>query len=79
MLNREEPENPITSNKEYEFNDLIEEITINEPTPGEVKEAIKRLKNGKAPGIDYHSRVTNDEHRVLSNEGTSIVEENMET
>ena len=30
----------------------MEEITVNEPTATEVKEAIKRLQNGKAAGID---------------------------
>ena len=36
----------------FEFNEIIEEIAVSEPTLGEVKEAIKGLKNGKAPGID---------------------------
>lgn len=52
MFNREEPENPITDDEECKFNDRIEEIAVNEPTLGEVKEAIKRLQNGKAPGIN---------------------------
>ena len=54
MLNREEPENPITSEEDcgFEFSEIIEEIAVSEPTLGEVKEATKGLKNGKAPGID---------------------------
>ena len=35
-----------------EFADMIEEITTKQPTLGEVKAAIGRLKNGKSPGID---------------------------
>ena len=31
---------------------MIEEIAVDEPTLGEVKDAITKLKNGKAPGID---------------------------
>lgn len=37
---------------ECEFNDRTEEITVNNATPGEVKQAIKRLQNGKAPVIN---------------------------
>ena len=54
ILNREEPVNPIFMDEEngFEFADMVEEITTNEPTLGEVKAAIGRLKNGKSPGID---------------------------
>ena len=52
VLNGAEPENPITEEEECKFNNEIEEITTDEPTLGEVREAIKRLQNGKAPGID---------------------------
>ena len=54
VLNRDQPENPVLSDEVYELelNDVIEEISISEPTLGEVKQAIKRLKNGKAPGTD---------------------------
>ncbi|XP_031549911.1 uncharacterized protein LOC116287377 [Actinia tenebrosa] len=52
--NREQPANPITSEEEngFEFSAVMEEIAVNEPTIGEVKEAVKKLKNGKALGID---------------------------
>ena len=55
VLNREEPENPITSEEDcgFEFNEIIEEIAVSEPTLGDVKEAIKGLTNSEAPGIDY--------------------------
>ena len=45
LMKREEPENPITSEEDcaFEFNEIIEEIAVSEPTLGEVKEAIKRL------------------------------------
>ena len=33
----------------FEFNDIIDEIAINEPTIGEVKSAIQRMKNRKSP------------------------------
>ena len=52
ILNREEPINPITEEEEVELKDMIEEIDTQEPTPGEVREVIKGLQNGKAPGID---------------------------
>ena len=54
VLNREEPTDPLTMKNECEFEpvELIEEIAITEPTIGEVKAAIERLKNGKSPGID---------------------------
>jgi len=53
VLNREEPENPITSEEEcgFEFSEIVE-VAVNEPTLSEVKEAIKGLKNGKASGMD---------------------------
>lgn len=57
--NREEPENPITDNEECELDDMIEENSTKEPTL-EVKEASKRLQNGKAPGIDSITAVTED-------------------
>lgn len=52
VLNKKEPENPITKDEECKFSDMIEEIAVHEPAPGEVKEVIKGLQNGKAPGID---------------------------
>ena len=52
VLNREEPEDPITEDEECEFTEMIEEIAVHEPTLREVKEVIKGLRNGKAPGID---------------------------
>ena len=52
VLNREDPINPITEEEEVELKDMIEEIDTQEPTPGEVREVIKGLQNGKAPGID---------------------------
>ena len=52
VFNTDEPENPITENDECNFNNRIEEITVNAPTIVEVKEAIKKLQNNKAPGID---------------------------
>ena len=54
LLNRGELENPVLSDEVYdsELSDIIEEISVSEPTLGEVKQAIKRLKNGKASGTD---------------------------
>ena len=52
VLNREEPANPITHDDEGEYNEMIDEIAITEPTLGEVTAAIKRLQNGNVPGID---------------------------
>ena len=38
VLNREEPENPITSEEDcgFECNEIIEEIAVSEPTLGEI-------------------------------------------
>ena len=54
VLNRGESENPVLSDEVYEskLGDIIEEILVSEPTLCEVKQAIKRLKNGKASGTD---------------------------
>ena len=54
VLNRGQPDNPIgpEDEVEFEFGELIEEISVNEPTFGVVKDAITRLKNGKSPSID---------------------------
>ena len=54
VLNRGEPENPVLSDKVYEseLSDIIEAIWVSEPTLGKVKQAIKRLKNGKAAETD---------------------------
>jgi hypothetical protein len=54
ILNREAPTNPITEEEDngFKFTDIIEETATNEPTLGEVKSAMGRLKNGKSPGID---------------------------
>lgn len=54
ILNRGETENPVLSDELFdpEFSDIIEEISVSEPTLGEVKQALKRLKNGKVPGAD---------------------------
>ena len=53
-LNREEPTDTITMEDEcvFQLGEIIEEIAITEPTIGEVKAAIERLKNGKSPGVD---------------------------
>ena len=45
-------ENVITSeDREFELSEIIDETAVNEPMLGEVKEAIRRLKNGKVTGI----------------------------
>ena len=46
VLNRDQPENPVFSDEVYELelNDVIEEISISEPTLGEVKQAIKKIE-----------------------------------
>ena len=48
VLNRKEPEDPITAEDECEFgsSEAIEEIVVTEPTLEEVKGAIAGLKNG---------------------------------
>ena len=54
VFNKEEPENPITSDADcgFEFNDIVDEIAVNKPALDEVREARKGLTNGKAPVIN---------------------------
>lgn len=43
VLNRKQPENPITTKEEngFELDEVIEEIAVDEPTIGEVNKAVK--------------------------------------
>ena len=68
VLNREEPTDPITieDESEFELGGLIEEIVITEPTIGEIKAAIERLKNGKSPGVDSITAELLKAHKELS-------------
>jgi hypothetical protein len=50
-LNRENPPYPVTENKIGQV-ETIEIININEFTPNEVKNAIKKMKSAKTPGFD---------------------------
>ena len=54
VLNRETPGNPLTITDEvgFDLEDEVQEMAVNKPTLGEVKEAVKKLKSWKAPGID---------------------------
>ena len=54
VLNGGEQENPVLSDEvcESELSYITEEISVNEPALGEVKQAMQRLKSGKAPGTD---------------------------
>ena len=54
LIRRTNATDPITMEDRCEFvlSESIEEIAITEPTIGEVKAAIERLKNGKSPGVD---------------------------
>ena len=67
-LNREEPTDPITieDESEFELGGLIEEIVITEPTIGEIKAAIERLKNGKSPSVDSITAELLKAHKELS-------------
>ena len=47
VLNREEPENVTTDDEECKFNDMIEEIAVNEPTLAETKAVIKIETTGR--------------------------------
>lgn len=49
----EQAANPIAVEEEagFKFSELIKEITISEPTIGEVKDAITNLKNGKRQAL----------------------------
>ena len=68
VLNSEEPTDPITieDESEFELGGLIEEIVITEPTIGEIKAAIERLKNGKSPGVDSITAELLKAHKELS-------------
>jgi hypothetical protein len=48
VLNREVPDNPV----DVEETDEICEINSEEPSILEIRNAIRKLKNGKAPGMD---------------------------
>ena len=50
----------------FQLGKLIEEIAITEPTIGEVKAAIERLKNGKSPGVDSITAELLKAHKELS-------------
>lgn len=43
IINREEPTNPITDEEECIVDGIIDEITTSEPTPDEVRTAIKKI------------------------------------
>ena len=58
---------------ESERGDIIEEISVSEPTLGEVKQAIKRFKNKKAPGTDSITAELLKANRVFSNKNPLIV------
>ena len=55
VLNREEPHNPITEDDEIDLEEVIEDISVNRPSKEEVQTAIKKLRNGKSPGIDSNA------------------------
>ena len=58
----------------FEFTEIIEEVANNEPTLGEVQSAIRKLKNGKSPGIDSITA----ELLKAGGENSSIIEEHVE-
>ena len=58
---------------------LIEEISASEPSLGEVKLAIKRLKNTTAPGTDSTTaELSKANILVFSNKNPSIVGKSMD-
>lgn len=54
VLNRDTPGNPIAISDDVsvELEEVNQEIAVNEPTLGEVEEAVKKLRSGKALGLD---------------------------
>ena len=54
VLNRDTPGNPvaISDDESFELEEVNQEIAVNEPTLGELEEAVKKLKSGKALGLD---------------------------
>ena len=54
VLNRDTPGNPIaiSDDESFELEEVNQEIAVNEPTLGEVEEAVKKLRSGKALGLD---------------------------
>lgn len=54
VLNRNTPGNPIaiSDDESFELEKVNQEIAVNEPTLGEVEEAVKKLRSGKALGLD---------------------------
>ena len=51
---RDTPGNPIaiSDDESVELEEVNQEIAVNEPTLGEVEEAVKKLRSGKALGLD---------------------------
>lgn len=54
VLNRDTPGNPIaiSDDESFELEEVNQKIAFNEPTLGEVEEAVKKLRSGKALGLD---------------------------
>ena len=54
VLNRDTPGNPIaiSDDERFELEEVNQKIAFNEPTLGEVEEAVKKLRSGKALGLD---------------------------
>ena len=54
VLNRDTPGNPIaiSDDESFELEEVNQEIAFNDPTLGEVEEAVKKLRSGKALGLD---------------------------
>ena len=79
VLNKGEPESPVLSDEVYEseLSDIIGEISASETALGEVKQAIKRLKNGKASGTDSITAELLKVNRVFSSKHPSIVGKSM--
>ena len=78
VLNRDTPGNPIaiSDDESFELEEVNQEIAFNEPTLGEVEEAVKKLRSGKALGLDDITaellKTNEDENTLATIEGLEV-------
>lgn len=62
VLNRETPDNPISEYEEIDIEDI--QVDTREIRESEVREAIKKTKNEKAPGVTTGEKLRCSQYRA---------------
>lgn len=62
VLNRETPDNPISEYEEIDFEDI--QVDTREIRESEVREAIKKTENEKAPGVTAGEKLRCSQYRA---------------